>query len=142
MAPKSIGGPLAGRRFVVMLLSDPALFQRWLIREGCSDATLDRADRLVDIYRKLTCAPPQAPWRTLDDLWDLEVEIDHADGFDDLPTAFSEELLQAALQVLFDELHRRFSVEVPVSNIFRQSLDNLQVPAPTAADSDAESSDS
>jgi hypothetical protein len=68
-------GPLAERRFVVMLLSDPALFQRWLIREGCSEATLERADRLVDIYRKLTCAPPQAPWRTLDDLWDLEVEI-------------------------------------------------------------------
>jgi hypothetical protein len=124
-------GPLQERLFVVMLLSDPALFQQHLIREGCSEATLERADRLVDIYRKLICAPPQAPWKTLDDLWDLEVEIDHADGTDDLPTAFSEELLQAVMQVLFDELHRRFSVEVPVSQIFRQSLDNLQLPAPT-----------
>jgi hypothetical protein len=121
------------RRFVVMLLTDPALFQRYLLREGCSEGTLERADRLVDIYRKLLDAPPLAPWRTLDDLWDLEVEIDHADEDDDLPTRFSEELMQAVMQVLFDELSRRFPVEVPVSHIFRQSLNRMPPPPPPPA---------
>jgi hypothetical protein len=79
LGDKKVGGafnPYGGegprKSHIVALLEDPARFQVALRREGCCE----------------------------DSIWDLDTEIDHADGIEE---QVSEDIMQACLQLWYDE---------------------------------------
>jgi hypothetical protein len=119
------GGEGPSKSHIIGLLKDPALFQCILIQEGCNEKTLGRADLLVDLYRKITKKYLGTPWQVLDNIEDLDVEIDHVESMDEIPTQVAEESLQACIQVLFDELHLLFPVAVPRTHLYRHLVSDV-----------------
>ena len=86
---------------------------------------MGRADLLVDLYQKITKKYIGTPWQVLGNIEDLDVEIDHVESMAEIPTQVAEELLQACIQVLFDELHLLFPVAVPRSHLYRRIFSDV-----------------